>query len=31
VLSGHPFDFRSVVDWVLVDGETAYRREDETA
>ena len=31
VLSGHPFDFRSVVEWVLVDGETAYRREDETA
>jgi imidazolonepropionase-like amidohydrolase len=29
VLSGHPFDFRSVVEWVLVDGETAYRREDE--
>ena len=29
VLSGHPFDFRSVVEWVLVDGETAYRREEE--
>jgi imidazolonepropionase-like amidohydrolase len=30
VLSGHPFDFRSVVEWVLVDGETAYeRKEDE--
>jgi imidazolonepropionase-like amidohydrolase len=31
VLSGHPFDFRSVVEWVLVDGETVYRREEETA
>ena len=31
VLSGHPFDFRSVVEWVLVDGQTAYRREEEEA
>jgi imidazolonepropionase-like amidohydrolase len=29
VLSGHPLDFRSVVEWVLVDGETAYQREED--
>jgi len=29
VLNGHPFDFRSVVEWVLVNGETAYRRDEE--
>ncbi|MGD8245015.1 MAG: amidohydrolase [Anaerolineae bacterium] len=31
ILSGHPFDFRTVVEWVLVDGETAYRREEEAS
>ena len=30
VWSGHPFDYRSVVDLVLVDGQPAYRREKET-
>ena len=30
VWSGHPFDYHSVVDLVLVDGEPVYRREEET-
>ena len=30
VFSGHPFDFRSVVELVLVNGQVAYRREEET-
>ena len=28
VFSGHPFDYRSVVELVLVDGQVAYLRED---
>jgi imidazolonepropionase-like amidohydrolase len=28
VLSGHPFDYRSVAELVLVDGQVAYRREE---
>ncbi len=31
VLSGHPFDYRSVVELVLVDGQVAYTREEATA
>jgi imidazolonepropionase-like amidohydrolase len=31
VLDGHPFDYRTVVDLVLVDGQVAYMRERETA
>jgi imidazolonepropionase-like amidohydrolase len=29
IWSGHPFDYRSVVELVLVDGQLAYRREEE--
>ncbi len=29
VLSGHPFDYRSVVELVLVDGQVAYVHESE--
>jgi imidazolonepropionase-like amidohydrolase len=28
VFDGHPFDYRTVVDLVLVDGQVAYRREE---
>ena len=28
VFDGHPFDYRAVVDLVLVDGQVAYRREE---
>jgi imidazolonepropionase-like amidohydrolase len=28
VFSGHPFDYRSVVELVLVDGQVAYKREE---
>ena len=28
ILSGHPFDYRSVVELVLVDGQIAYRRDE---
>jgi imidazolonepropionase-like amidohydrolase len=31
VFAGHPFDYRSVVELVLVDGQVAYMRERETA
>jgi imidazolonepropionase-like amidohydrolase len=31
VLTGHPFDYRSVVELVLVDGQVAYMRELEEA
>jgi len=31
VFSGHPFDYRTVADLVLVDGQVIYRREDEAA
>jgi imidazolonepropionase-like amidohydrolase len=31
VLSGHPFDYRSVVELVLVDGQVAYRRKEADA
>ncbi|UCC65628.1 MAG: amidohydrolase family protein [Anaerolineae bacterium] len=31
VFSGHPFDYRTVADVVLVDGQVAYRREEEAA
>ena len=27
VFSGHPFDYRTVAEWVLVDGQVAYKRE----
>jgi imidazolonepropionase-like amidohydrolase len=29
VFSGHPFDYRTVAELVLVDGQVAYRREEE--
>jgi imidazolonepropionase-like amidohydrolase len=29
VFSGHPLDYRTVADLVLVDGRVAYLREDE--
>jgi imidazolonepropionase-like amidohydrolase len=29
VFSGHPFDYRTVVKLVLVDGQVAYRRDAE--
>jgi imidazolonepropionase-like amidohydrolase len=28
VFSGHPFDYRTVAEWVLVDGQVAYKREE---
>ena len=28
VFDGHPFDYRTVVELVLVDGQVAYRREE---
>ena len=31
VFSGHPFDYRSVAELVLVDGQVAYRREEAAA
>ncbi len=31
VFSGHPFDYRSVVELVLVDGQVAYMRKEEAA
>jgi imidazolonepropionase-like amidohydrolase len=31
VFSGHPFDYRTVAELVLVDGQVVYRREDEAA
>jgi imidazolonepropionase-like amidohydrolase len=31
VFRGHPFDYRTVVEWVLVDGQVVYKREEETA
>ncbi len=31
VFSGHPFDYRTVADLVLVDGQVAYRWKEETA
>jgi imidazolonepropionase-like amidohydrolase len=30
VFDGHPLDYRTVVDLVLVDGQVAYRRPGET-
>jgi imidazolonepropionase-like amidohydrolase len=27
IFSGHPFDYRTVTDLVLVDGQVAFRRE----
>jgi imidazolonepropionase-like amidohydrolase len=27
VFSGHPFDYRTVAEWVLVDGQVAYKRQ----
>jgi len=29
VFSGHPFDYRTVAELVLVDGQVAYKREDD--
>jgi len=31
VFSGHPFDYRTVTELVLVDGQVAYKRDGETA
>ena len=31
VFGGHPFDYRTVAELVLVDGRVAYKREEETA
>ncbi len=31
VFSGHPFEYRTVAELVLVDGQVAYRREEATA
>jgi len=31
VFSGHPFDYRTVAELVLVDGQVVYRQEDEVA
>ena len=31
IFSGHPFDYRTVAELVLVDGQVAYEREEETA
>jgi imidazolonepropionase-like amidohydrolase len=31
VFSGHPFDYRTVAELVLVNGQVAYKREEETA
>jgi imidazolonepropionase-like amidohydrolase len=28
VFSEHPFDYRTVAEWVLVDGQVAYKREE---
>jgi imidazolonepropionase-like amidohydrolase len=31
VFSGHPFDYRTVAEWVMVDGEIVYRRAQKDA
>jgi imidazolonepropionase-like amidohydrolase len=31
VLSGHPFDYRTVPELVLVDGQVAYQREEKAS
>jgi imidazolonepropionase-like amidohydrolase len=31
VFSGHPFDYRTVAELVLVDGQVAYKRDEKTA